>query len=70
VLLSSGLIAGGAIGGLLVAGGRVALGGEERLGVGAHSWITSGEWSNIIGLAIFACLGVFLYTVARRKSET
>jgi putative OPT family oligopeptide transporter len=70
VLLSSGLIAGGAIGGLLVAGGRVALGGEERLGIGAHSWITSGEWSNIIGLAIFACLAIFLYTVARRKSES
>jgi uncharacterized oligopeptide transporter (OPT) family protein len=68
VLLSSGLIAGGAIGGLLVAGGRVALGGEEKLGVGAHSWVTAGEWSNIIALVIFACLAGFLYSVARKKS--
>ncbi len=68
VLLSSGLIAGGAIGGLLVAAGRVAMGGEERLGIGSHSWITSGEWSNVISLVIFAGLAFFLYSVARRKS--
>jgi putative OPT family oligopeptide transporter len=70
VLLSSGLIAGGAIGGLLVAAGRVAIGGEEKLGIGAHSWITSGEWSNVIALAIFACLATFVYSVARRKSSS
>lgn len=68
VLLSSGLIAGGAIGGLLVAAGRVAAGSEERLGVGGHSFITSGEWSNIFALLIFAGLAYFLFTVARKRS--
>ncbi len=69
VLLSSGLIAGGAIGGLIVAGGRVFSGGEENLGIGTHSWITAGEWSNVIGLLIFGCLAAFLFVVARRKSS-
>ncbi len=68
VLLSSGLIAGGAIGGLFVAAGRVAIGSEEKLGVGGHSWITSGEWSNVISLLIFAVLAYFLYTVARKRA--
>jgi uncharacterized oligopeptide transporter (OPT) family protein len=68
VLLSSGLIAGGAIGGLFVAGGRVFIGGEEKLGIGGHSWITSGDWSNVIGLLIFGGLAYFLFTVARKRS--
>lgn len=68
VLLSSGLIAGGAIGGLVVAFSRVAVGSEEKLGVGGHSWITSGEWANMIGLIIFAGLAYFLFTIARRNS--
>jgi putative OPT family oligopeptide transporter len=69
VLLSSGLIAGGAIGGLLVAFSRLAAGSEEQLGIGGHSWIASGEWANIIGLIIFAGLCYFLYTIARRPAE-
>lgn len=68
VLLSSGLIAGGAIGGLFVAGGRVFIGGEEKLGIGGHSWITNGPWANVIGLLIFGCLAYFLFTVARKRN--
>jgi hypothetical protein len=68
VLLSSGFIAGGAIGGLLVAFGRVLAGGEEKLGIGAHSPIASGEWSNVFGLLIFACLAAFLFMIARRRA--
>jgi len=68
VLLSSGLIAGGAIGGLFVAGGRVFIGGEEKLGIGGHSWITSGDWANVIALLIFGGLAYFLFTVARKRS--
>jgi len=68
VLLSSGLIAGGAIGGLFVAAGRVFIGGEEKLGIGGHSWITNGEWANVIGLLIFGGLAYFLFTVARKRS--
>lgn len=67
VLLSSGLIAGGAIGGLLVAAGRVFLGGEEKMGIGSHSWIATGAWSNVIAILIFGLLATFLFTVARRR---
>jgi uncharacterized oligopeptide transporter (OPT) family protein len=70
VLLSSGLIAGGAIGGLLVAGGRVLFGGEEALGIGGHTAIASGEWANVFGLVIFAGLVAFLYSIARKRSDT
>ncbi len=70
VLLSSGLIAGGAIGGLLVAFSRLAAGGEEQLGIGGNSWITTGAWSNIFGLIIFAGLAYFLYSIARRPSDS
>ncbi|MGH9803173.1 MAG: OPT/YSL family transporter, partial [Blastocatellia bacterium] len=77
VLLSSGLIAGGAIGGLLIAGSRAIYGwmnsvptsiAEERIGIGAHWWITSGSWSNIIGLLIFGCLAYFVFNVARKRA--
>ncbi|MCW5967352.1 MAG: oligopeptide transporter, OPT family [Blastocatellales bacterium] len=68
VLLSSGLIAGGAIGGLVVAFARVSLGGEEQLGIGNQWWTTAGDWSNIIGLLIFSMLAYFVFSVARRKS--
>jgi putative OPT family oligopeptide transporter len=67
VLLSSGLIAGGSIGGLLVAAGRVAAGSEERLGFGGHSAIASGEWANVFALLIFAGLAYFLFTIARKR---
>lgn len=70
VLLSSGLIAGGTIGGLLIAAGRVVSGGEERLGIGGHSWVTTGEWANVIGLVIFAGLAYFLYSTAKRRPKT
>lgn len=67
VLLSSGLIAGGAIGGLLVAAGRVLLGGEEKMGIGGQSWIATGAWSNTIAILIFGLLAIFLFSVARRR---
>ena len=78
VLLSSGLIAGGAIGGLVVAFSRVLIAeaqgtpgkGEEIRGIGGHSWIASGDWANVIALIIFAGLAAFLYSVARKRSET
>lgn len=68
VLLSSGLIAGGSIGGLLVAAGRVGFGGEEKLGIGGHSFIATGEWANVFALLIFAGLAFFLYSVARKRA--
>ncbi|MGE0126965.1 MAG: OPT family oligopeptide transporter [Blastocatellales bacterium] len=77
VLLSSGLIAGGAIGGLIVAGSRAIYGyannvptsvAEEKIGIGGHWAITSGEWSNVFGLIIFAGLAYFLFTIARKRS--
>ncbi|MBL8206985.1 MAG: oligopeptide transporter, OPT family [Blastocatellia bacterium] len=70
VLLSSGLIAGGAIGGLVVSFGRALAGGEEKLGIGHKSFITSGEWSNIFALVIFAGLVAFLISIARQKSSS
>jgi uncharacterized oligopeptide transporter (OPT) family protein len=70
VLLSSGLIAGGAIGGLVVSFGRAALGGEEKLGIGHSSFITSGEWANVFALVIFAGLVAFLISIARQKSSS
>jgi putative OPT family oligopeptide transporter len=77
VLLSSGLIAGGAIGGLLVAFLRAAIGksqgvpidkAEEMLGFGSHWWFHSGEWANVIALLAFAALGVYLFSIARKKT--
>jgi hypothetical protein len=70
VLLSSGLIAGGAIGGLVVSFGRAFAGGEEHLGIGRTSFITAGEWSNILALAIFGALVAFLISIARQKSSS
>jgi hypothetical protein len=43
--------------------------GEELLGIAGRSWITSGEWANVIGLIIFGCLAFFLFTVARKRSN-
>lgn len=77
VLLSSGLIAGGAIGGLLIAGSRAIYGwmnnvptsiAEEKIGIGGHWAITNGPWSNIIGLLIFAGLAYFLFNIARKRT--
>jgi len=76
VLLSSGLIAGGAIGGLVVSVARVvaenAKGmpgkGEQIIGIGDGSWITSGPWSNIFALMIFAGLVWFVISIARKRS--
>ncbi len=78
VLLSSGLIAGGAIGGLIVAVTRVLTEniknmpgkGEEIVGVAANSSITSGEWANVWALVIFAGLAALTFVIARRKSQT
>ncbi len=76
VLLASGLIAGGAIGGLIVAFSRVAAEsitnrpgrGEEILGIGGHTFIASGAWANVFGLIIFAGLAYFLFMIARQRS--
>jgi len=65
VLLSSGLIAGGAIGGLTIAGLRVGF-GEERLSLGPQLLGSLTE-NNIIALIIFAALAYLLFTVARRR---
>jgi putative OPT family oligopeptide transporter len=78
VLLSSGLIAGGAIGGLVVSVARVlaeqAKGmpgkGEQIIGLGDGSWITSGPWANLFSLVIFAGLVWFLLSIARKRSTT
>ncbi len=77
VLLSSGLIAGGAIAGLAVAFGRVIAEsikgtpgkGEEILGFAGRWPTTSGDWANVIALVIFGALAYFLYTIARKKSD-
>lgn len=77
VLLGSGLIAGGALGGLAVALSRVGVEwskdapgkGEELLGVAGRSWVTSGEWANVIALIIFGGLALFLFTIARKRSD-
>src|SRR4029453_6240939 len=76
VLLASGLIAGGAIGGLVVAISRVVAEtakdapgrGEEILGIAGATWVSTGAWANVIALVIFAGLVAFLYSVARRKA--
>ena len=69
VLLSSGFIAGGAIGGLVASFGRAFAGGEEKLGIGAKSFIASGEWANVFALIIFGGLVGLLITIARKRSE-
>ncbi|HKX28958.1 MAG TPA: oligopeptide transporter, OPT family [Blastocatellia bacterium] len=69
VLLSSGLIAGGAIGGLIVSFSRLFAGGEEHLAIGGQSAITRGPWANLIALAIFGGLAFFLYVIARRPAD-
>ncbi len=78
VLLSSGLIAGGALGGLAVAITRVVTEtmqgkpgkGEEILGIGGKFPTTAGDLANIIALIIFAGLVAFLFSVARRRSSS
>ena len=77
VLLASGLIAGGAIGGLVVSISRVVVEtvknkpgkGEGILGIGGHTAIASGAWANVFGLIIFAGLAYFLFAIARRKQS-
>jgi putative OPT family oligopeptide transporter len=76
VLLSSGLIAGGAIGGLVVSVARVIAEnakhmpgkGEQIIGFGETSAITAGPWANIFALMIFAGLVWFLYSIARKRT--
>ena len=69
VLLSSGLIAGGAIGGLVASFGRAIAGGEEKLGIGAKWFLSTSSWSNTFALIIFGALVGFLISVARKKSS-
>jgi hypothetical protein len=75
VLLGSGLIAGGAIGGLLVSVTRGVIlekifnqpgKGEELLGVFSSSPIAD---SNIIALVIFAGLVMFLFMIAKSQPQ-
>ncbi|MBL8167563.1 MAG: oligopeptide transporter, OPT family [Acidobacteria bacterium] len=76
VLLSSGLIAGGAIGGLVVSVARIVLEnmqnkpgkGEALLGIGDGSFISAGPWSNVFALIIFGGLVGFVISVARKRS--
>ncbi len=70
VLLSSGLIAGGAIGGLCASFGRAFVGGEEKLAIGAHMFIAKSEWANVFALLIFGVLVAFLFAIARKKPTT
>lgn len=69
VLLSSGFIAGGAIGGLVASFGRAFIGGEEKLGIGAHSFIAAGDWANVFALIIFGGLVGLLITIAKKRTE-
>jgi putative OPT family oligopeptide transporter len=77
VLLASGLIAGGTIGGLIIAGTRAVISfsqnvskdkAEEILGFGGRSWLASGDWANVFALLIFAGLAYYLFTVARKRT--
>lgn len=70
VLLSSGFIAGGAIGGLVASFGRAFAGGEENLGIGRHLFTNTSDWSNVIALIIFGGLVAFLISIARQRSHT
>jgi len=69
VLFSSGLIAGGAICGIVVAGIAGAKGSAEWLAetVALYHKIGAFATSNIVALAIFALLGYGLYRVGLRK---
>jgi putative OPT family oligopeptide transporter len=77
VLLASGLIAGGSLGGLCVSISRVVAEsvrnqpgkGEEILGIAGSSWLSSSNWANVAGLIIFAVLVVFLFATARARSK-
>ncbi len=69
VLFSSGLIAGGAICGIVVAAIAGAKGSAEWLAetVGLHHLLGSFATSSIVGLIFFAVLGTILYRVGLRK---
>jgi hypothetical protein len=69
VLFSSGLIAGGAICGIVVAAIAGAKGSAEWLAetVGLHRVLGSFATSSIVGLIFFAILGTVLYRVGLRK---
>ncbi len=66
---SSGLIAGGAICGIVVAAIAGAKGSAEWLAetVGLHHLLGSFATSSIVGLIFFAVLGTILYRVGLRK---
>jgi putative OPT family oligopeptide transporter len=80
MLYATGLVAGGALTGVLIAGlqGWPTLGaGGERVSmaerilaaVGIRGWERMGGWADLIGLAMFALLCVTLVRAARRKLE-
>ena len=69
VLFSSGLIAGGAICGIVIAAIAGAKGSAEWLAdtVGLHGLLGGFATSSIVGLIVFAALGALLYRVGLRK---
>jgi uncharacterized oligopeptide transporter (OPT) family protein len=70
VLFSSGLIAGGAICGIVIAAIAGAKGSAEWLAetLRLHHVLGSVATSSLVGLAIFAVLGTILYRVGLRKN--
>ena len=71
VLFSSGLIAGGAICGIVVAAIAGAKGSAEWLAetVGLHRVLGSFATSSIVGLLFFTAMGVVLYRVGLRRQQ-
>jgi hypothetical protein len=69
VLFASGLIAGGAICGIVVAAIAGAKGSAEWLAetVGLHRVLGGFATSSIVGLVLFAVLGALLYRVGQRR---
>ena len=74
MLYATGLVAGGSLTGVVIAG----LQGFPRPpqpswsqqlldAVGVHEWARLGGWSDVIGVAMFAVLCVFLVRAARQK---
>src|SRR6266568_32218 len=70
VLFSSGLIAGGAIGGIVIAAIAGAKGSADWLAehVGLHHALGGVAQSSIVALVIFTLLGVLVYRIGTRRS--
>jgi len=66
-LFAAGLIAGGSIGGLILAG-IVGFELEDAFAIGTRYWPTLAD-SNILGLLFFAAMAAILFVVGRKKLE-